>query len=196
MDSAGFDDFLAEPACGFCAGRSRLASTGVLLREVLESVRPYPLEGSGLGGFLNPLLLDDRRSWAEFVAGTFFVFAERSPSTDSFDFVVQHVAPWPRFLEAVRARGLSTDRPLADLWSYFSAADQKRYADADLLVRLEVAWETSRRGEAALAAAGPIRSNEDAWAVADAMTSPQYQATAATTESMLARIAALANAAA
>jgi len=54
------------------------------------------------------------------------------------------------------------------------------------------AWELARQGEAALAIAGPIRSNEDAWAVADAMTCQPSPTTSAGIEPMLARIVAIA----
>ena len=169
IDRAGLNDILTDLACIKCKGRTRLLATNVELSTLLASTRPYPLQGSGLNAILNPVVIDERRAWADFAAVGFEVFSEHKRSTDWFDFVVQHVEPGPRVLCRIREQGLLMEPPAAVITSITQeliGGGNPWLSPAD---RLTTWWQLARAGASALAVVGPIRSNADAWAAADAL---------------------------
>ncbi len=169
VDRRGLENIRAPLACLECKSRARLASTNALLSDVLHSERPYPLEGSGLASFLNPLLIDGRRAWADYTAGGVATFEEVFPSRDYFDFVVQHVEPVCDILEAFSAlRDMDESIRIAVVKWLEGQPDPVRKAFLDNLGRVEDLWDLSRGAEWALELQGPILTNADAWRVLDA----------------------------
>ena len=160
---------LADMACIQCKGRARLLATNVELSTLLASTRPYPLEGSGLDVLLNPVMIDGRRAWADFTSGGFAVFREHRRSGDWFDFVVQHVEPGPRVLDSMRELGRHMQSPSGMMMSLMQRFAAGGEPGSDPLERLGTWWQLARAGALAATAAGPIRTNADAWAAADAL---------------------------
>ena len=170
--------YVAEPlidgyppaACTKCTGRARLVLGDALVADVVRPAEPLPTEGNLPSFLLNPVVIDGRRGWVDFAEGRYLIFEEVTPSTDFFDYLVQHVGPWPGLL-----RSLSGDEQLDAL--AHEAADAMRvnappHSDSRVndLRRLYLCWYLSRRADAVIAARGPIRSSEDTSAAVDALT--------------------------
>jgi hypothetical protein len=172
LDRQGLESVRAAIACGSCKGRARLISTNALLKDVLQSVRPYPLEGSGLAYFLNPLHIDGKRAWADFVAGGVALFEEVHSSRDYFDFLVQHVEPWCEILDTFSVFQDTDKSPYVAVVNWVqSQSPPDRKAFLDSLDSLENCWDLAMNAKWALERHGPIRTNADAWRVIDAAPS-------------------------
>ncbi len=153
----------ARLACADCKSRARLILGGASLAAVLASSRPEPLEGSALGPLLNPLDLDGRRAWALFAAGGWAVAEEIHPSDDWFDFTVQHAADWPRLRATLRAAREAT--PARVVLEAVLAGQTGPLT----LGRLVGWWSAAAQARRILAGHGPILTNADAWAAAEAL---------------------------
>lgn len=172
-------------ACRDCQSRARLVLGGALLAEVLRSTRPYPLEGSLLSFVLNPLEIDGRRCWADFVAGWVGLLQEVEPSTDMFDFMVQHCDPWPEITRSIDTVRFSSELErvgLAEVSSKLSLAAREN------LEQLLTWWQAVQEGRRALDAFGPIRTNEHAWVVSESLFASRPHVTQSETQAMLTRL--------
>lgn len=181
---------IARAACGRCHARVRLVVGGALLTDLLNSVRPYPLEGNGLNAVLNPVVIDGRRGWALFAAGTFLVREEVRPSADYFDFCVQHVWPGPGILLAVKAAGLGPDTEMRRLVGVVTDVPS-RHPAVDAVTWLTSAW-VPLEAQATVADHAPILTNEQAWAATEARMAAGRSWTPADERSLVSRVVGLA----
>lgn len=117
----------ARRACREHCSRAALASgepVDDFLRRDWPADRP-PIEGNALNYLLNPVWVDGRKGWCEFVAGHRIVFEEIFPARNYWEFVSQHCTPEVDFTYAVHSRRdeLTADFGLLELAQTLIATD-------------------------------------------------------------------------
>lgn len=96
----------ARRACREHCGQAALAS-GERVDDFLHRDWPAdqpPIEGNALNYLLNPVWIDGKKGWCEFVAGHRIVFEEIFPSRNYWEFVAQHCTPEVDFTWAAYSR--------------------------------------------------------------------------------------------
>lgn len=179
----------SRASCVSCKGRARLLAGGAVLREILESSEPDPLEGSGLNVILNPLEIDGLRCGADFAAGGFAVFEEVYPASDHFDFLVQHWEPWAGAMRVLKLRSRSDPGEPNEVAGLLRDI-QTRMTGVDLEWLLR-RWVQTLDASDALAKRSPIRHADDVYRVLDSLPDRSTLPSDAAA-SMFARLASLA----
>jgi hypothetical protein len=152
-------------ACTACLARTRLVDGGALLSDVLRS-EGGRLEGSTLAFLLNPVEIDGHRGWTDFVAGGVGVHEEVHPSTDMFDFNVQHDLFFGQLIHSIQTAALISaleTRRLIDI--YVGLSGQAR----ENLDKLCALWSRAKAGQA-VRAGKQLKTSDEVRRLADKMS--------------------------